>query len=809
MSALALETESLRTMRFGRVENIKKEIVSLAPAICVHRARLVTEAYRECEAEPVVTRRAHAVDRVLRQMPIYLEKGQLLAGNQAFRPRAAPIFPEYSVSWIEEELGTLHVRSGDKFESTPEDREQLKSIIKYWKGRTLQDRAKSLQPPEVLKATTMSVIEWEGNVTAGEGHITVDYETLVRIGLSGYRAAVEARLRVLDLSDPENLLKRKYYEAAIMTLEAVTTFIDRYAELAGELEEKEEDPERRAELRRLSDVCAKVSRCVPTSFYEALQLVWFVHLILQIESNGHSFSMGRIDQYLYSFYRSDVSKGILSDANALELIECFYLKMFTINKIRSYSHTLVVSGYPTYQNICVGGQTREGHDATNELSCLFLEALAAVRLSEPNFYIRFHENIDERFLVRAAEIVRMGFGMPAFVNDKVIIPSLLNRGVSLEDAMNYSTMGCLEVSVPGKWGYRANGKIKLNLLKILELTLNGGKDPLSHLSLNESAQELGTFESFDALMEEWRRQIAFYTRLHVIADNINSLATEQMTPDVFCSVLIQDCIGRGKLICEGGAIYDMQSGSQIGLANVGNSLAAMKRIVFEERLCSQEDLRKALETDFCTKEGKKIQDVLMFRAPKYGNDDDFVDSLTKAAYDVYCQEIEKHKNTRYGRGPRGGGWFPATVTISSNIPAGKNVGATPDGRKAHTPTADGCSPAHNTEMKGPTAVIRSVDKLSTILVTGGNLLNCRLVPSTIQGEEGLRRLVALVKTHFRLYGWHVQFNTVSTEVLRDAQKNPQNYGDLTVRVAGYSALFVALDKDVQNDIIDRMAYKLS
>ncbi len=799
---------ALESTSFARIQKLKQSIVSTAPAICVHRARLITEAYQACESEPVVIKRARALDRILREMPIYLEDQQLLAGNQASRPRSAPIFPEYSVSWLEEELDSLASRSGDRFESSPQDREQLRRIFGYWKGKTLQERAKAIQPQEVLTATAMAVIEWEGNVTAGEGHITVDYATLVQRGLGAYLAELESKLNDLDLAEPENLMKRKFYEAAVLAVKAVSAFIRRYAELADSLAKKEKESIRQEELRAIAGICAQIAVGKPTSFYGALQLVWFVHLVLQIESNGHSFSLGRIDQYLQEYYLHDLERGLLSRTQAQELVECFYLKMFTINKIRSYSHTLIVSGYPTYQNVCVGGQKASGEDATNELSWIFLEALADVRLSEPNFYIRVHENMDDRFLLRAAEVVRLGFGLPAFVNDKVIVPSLLNRGVSLEDAMNYATMGCLEVSVPGKWGYRANGKTKFNLLKILELTLNGGKDPLTGLSLNVSERQLGNFTSFEELMEEWRRQVRFYTRLHVIADNINSLATEQMTPDVFCSVLIQDCINRGKLICEGGAVYDMQSGSQIGLANVGNSLAALKKLVFEEPRISQQALRSALAGNFEGEEGRRVQHLLFNAAPKYGNDDDYADLLTKEAYDTYCLEVVKHKNTRWGRGPKGGNWFPATVTISSNIPAGKKVGATPDGRRAFTPTADGCSPAHNTEKKGPTAVIRSVDKLSTLLITGGNLLNCRLVPSSIKDEEGLRRLIALVRTHFRLYGWHVQFNTIDTSTLKDAQKHPENYLDLTVRVAGYSALFVALDKDVQNDIIDRMAYSV-
>ena len=791
-----------------RIKRIKESLVSLRPAICVHRARLITDAYRACEADPVVLKRAKALDRILRHMPVYLEDHQLLAGNQAGKPRSAPIFPEYSVSWLESEIETLHTRSGDSFQSTEQDREELRKIFSFWKGKTLQDRAAVLQPEEVHLATEIGVIEWEGNATAGEGHITVNYEKLFDIGLDGFLFQTKQAMKTLDLSEPENLHKRLFYQASIISIEAASHFIERYAALARNLKDMEKEPVRKAELEKIADACSHVSGRPPRSFYEALHLAWFIHLILHIESNGHSFSFGRLDQYLYPFYMHDRETDVLSDDDALELIDCFYLKLFTINKIRSRSHSLVVSGYPTYQNICVGGQTLSGDDATNELSYLFLEALVDIRLSEPNFYIRVHENMDGEFLRRAAEVVRMGFGMPAFVNDKVVIPSLMNRGVALDDAMNYATMGCLEVNVPGKWGYRANGKSKFNLLKILELALNGGQDPVTRKTLNGREKKLGCFKSFEEVMCAWKEYIRYCTRLHIIADNTNSLATEQLTPDVFCSVLIDDCIGRGKLITEGGAVYDMQSGSQIGLANVANSLAAVKKLVFEDGVLTQEKLARALEENFEGKEGVYIRNLLVNRAPKYGNDDDYVDMIAKASYDVYCDEISRYRNNRYGRGPIGGGWFPATVTISSNIPAGKRVGATPDGRKAFTPTADGCSPVHNTEKKGPTAVICSVDKLSTLKITGGNLLNCRLMPSTLRGEDGLGRLVALIRTHFRMYGWHIQFNTIDTRTLREAQEHPEHHRDLTVRVAGYSALFVALDREIQNDIIDRMDYRL-
>ena len=791
-----------------RVRKIKEELISIAPSVCIERARLITKSYMENEADPVVLKRAKCLAKILNEMPIYIEPDQLLVGNQASKPRSAPIFPEYSVSWLSNELDSLQFRSGDKFKIAEKDKKELHEIFKYWNGRTLQDRALVMQPPEILEATKIGVIEWEGNVTAGEGHITVNYPKIVKVGLPGILVQVEKALEAMDLAEPENLEKRLFYLASIITLKAAINFINRYSKLAKSQKKAEKNVKRKKELKKISEVCKNLTKSSPKNFYEALQLTWFVHLILQIESNGHSFSYGRIDQYLYPFYLADKTENLLTEEETLELIECFYLKIFTIIKIRPYAHALIVSGYPTYQNICVGGQTENGADATNDLSFLFLDAVANIRLPEPNFYIRVHENMSEKFFIRAAEVVRMGFGMPAFVNDKVIIPALLNRGVTIKDAIDYATMGCLEVSVPGKWGYRANGKIKFNLLKILELVLNGGQDPRTNVCLCPSDRRLGNFRSFDEVMDSWKKQLRYYMRLHVIADNINSLATEQLTPDVFCSVLVSDCIERGKLISDGGAIYDMQSGSQIGYANVANSLAAIKKIIFEDRQLTQKELAETLQTNFDGPAGKKIRKILINNAPKYGNDDDYVDMLGKEAYDVYCLDISKYKNNRYGKGPIGGNWFAATVTISSNISAGESVGATPDGRSANEPTADGISPSHGTEKKGPTAVMRSVDKLSTLYITGGNLLNNRIMPSSLEGEQGLKKLIALIKGHFSLYGWHIQFNTVDTKILEDAQDNPENYASLTVRVAGYSALFVALDKKVQNDIIGRTKFTL-
>ncbi len=786
-----------------RIKSLKEEIVSITPELSIERAILVTETYKVTEGEPIVLRRAKAIEKILKDMTIYIEKEQLLVGNQAHKPRSAPVFPEYSWDWLLEELDQFERRPSDKFIVGEDDKQKLREILNYWPGRTVKDKAISMQSEEVKLATRIGVVEWEGNVTSGNGHITVDFEMALRQGLNSIIAETQQKLSQLDIVEPSNLKKRYFLEAVLIVLRAVVQFGGRYARLAGELADVETNERRKAELEKIAAICTWVPANPPRTFHEALQMVWFLQLILQIESNGHSVSLGRFDQFMYPFYRQTIDDEELTREMALELLECFFIKLSTINKIRSWLHTQVVAGYPTYQNICIGGQTPDGENAINDLSYLCLDALSELKLPEPNFYVRYHDKCSEDFLINCCKVIKMGFGMPALVNDTVIIPSLLNRGVTLEDAFNYATMGCLEVSVPGKWGYRANGKSKFNLLKVLELALNNGVDPQTGIQLCPGNGNLASFSSFNEVMQSWKRQLEYYTRLHVIADNINSLAMEELAPDILCSALVHDCIDRGKPILEGGAIYDIESGAQIGVPNVGNALAAIKKLVFEEKMISGEQLKQALDQDFEGTEGEKIRQILINWAPKYGNDIDYVDFLTKEAYDYYCKQIPNYKNTRYGRGPIGGNWMPSTVTISSNVPAGKVVGATPDGRKAGQPVADGISPVHGTDKRGPTAIIKSVTKLSTVLMTGGQLLNMRISPESLMDVAQLRKLAMLIRTLFNLSGWHIQFNTISTRILREAQRYPERYSDLVVRVAGYSALFTTLDPDVQEDIIQR------
>lgn len=791
-----------------RIKRIKKSVVSVKPEVCTERLRIITESYERYKDEPIIVKRALSLRDILLNMSIYLEDEQLVIGNQASGIRRAPLFPEYSWDWIFKEIDEFEKRPSDVFYVNEENKKIMREILPLWKEKTLKDRVLKTQTKEVLEDKKVGVLGWEGNVTAGEGHIIMDFEKVLKVGFRGIVNEAEDKLSKLDYTDPDDLRKVSFYKAVKIVYSASSEFVERYIDL---LEGKiiiEKDEQRKKELKQIKKNCENIEYNPPTTFKSAVQLLWFVQLISQIEANGHSMSMGRVDKYIYPFYKRDIDKGILNRDEAKEYIECFYLKLFTVIKIRPWSHTRFVAGYPTYQNIIIGGKNIDGKSDLNEMSYILLEALGDIKLSEPNFYIRCHEDMPKDFVDLMIKVIKMGFGMPALVNDDVIINSLIDRGVSKEDAYDYSTMGCLEVQVPGKWGYRANGKTKVNVLKIMEIALNGGVDPKSGIKTIEGIPEFTKFTDFDEVYKAYCKAMIYYMRLQVTADNINDIAMEELVPDAFCSGLVEDCIGRGKTIKEGGAVYDMISGALVGGPNVGNSLYALKKAVFEDKLLTLEDVQNAVRSNYEGIEGEKIRLLLQNKIDKYGNDNDEADDMVVKIYKPYIDNIASYKNTRFGRGPIGGMFIPSTVTISSNVPDGAKVGATPDGRKDEEPTAEGVSPMHGTEKNGPTSVINSVSKLETRKMTGGQLLNMRFNPTTVKTKKDEEKFYALIEAFFKKNGWHVQFNMISTDTLIKAQKEPEKYQDLVVRVAGYSALFTSLDKITQDDIISRMEYEL-
>lgn len=792
-----------------RMKEFREEVLDEKPYIDAQRAILATLAYKENLNQPRVMVRAKMLEKVLDHMSIYIEDKSLLAGNQATKNRNAPIFPEYTMEFVMNELNQFEKRDGDVFYITEKTKEQLREIAPFWQNNNLRARGEALLPEEVRVFMETGVFGMEGKLNAGDAHLAVNYERILKDGLRGYEKRVKEYKATLDLTDPESIDKYCFYNAVLIVLEAVRNFANRYSVLAKDLAEKELNQERKIELLEISRICSKVPYEPAETFQEAVQSVWFIQLILQIESNGHSLSYGRFDQYMYPYYNRDIKNGTIKESEALELLTCLWIKTLTINKVRSQAHTLSSAGSPMYQNVTIAGQTIDKKDAVNDLSFLVLKSVAQTRLTQPNLTVRYHKNINKHFLDECVEVMRLGFGMPALNNDEIIIPSFMDWQVKEEDAYNYSAIGCVETAVPGKWGYRCTGMSYINFPRMLLCTMNNGVDLTSNKRFTKGYGYFTEMESYEELLKAWDKTIREITRYSVIVENVIDKASERDVPDILCSALTDDCIARGKTIKEGGAVYDFISGLQVGIANMADCLAAIKKLVYEEKKITKQELWDAILDDFSSPENKKIQEMLIREAPKYGNDDDYVDQLIVEAYDSYIEEIEKYPNTRYNRGPIGGIRYAGTSSISANVGQGMSTMATPDGRNAFEPLAEGCSPAHNSDKNGPTAVFKSVSKLRTNKITGGVLLNQKMTPQMLSTEENRQKLELLIKTFFnRLHGYHVQYNIVSKETLIDAQKHPEKHKDLIVRVAGYSAFFNVLSKKTQDDIIGRTEQSL-
>ena len=801
------------TAHFGkltvRMQHFRQQVLDEKPYIDAQRAVLATESYRATQNQPRYMVRAKMLENILKKMSIYIEDDTLIVGNQATKNCNAPIFPEYTMEFVLNELDLFEKRDGDVFYITEETKQQLRDIAPFWENNNLRARGEALLPDEVSVFMETGVFGMEGKLNAGDAHLAVNYEKLLKYGLKGYEERTRLLQSQLDFTVPENIDKNVFYKSVLTVIDAVHAFALRYSALAKEMAEKENNETRKAELMEISEVCARVPYEPAASFHEAVQSVWFIQLILQIESNGHSLSYGRFDQYMYPYFRKDIDEGVINESEALEMLTNLWIKTLTINKVRSQAHTLSSAGSPMYQNVTIGGQTVDGKDAVNSLSYLVLRSVAQTRLTQPNLTVRYHAGLNQHFFDECIEVMKLGFGMPAFNNDEVIIPSFINWGVSKEDAYNYSAIGCVETAVPGKWGYRCTGMSYINFPRLLLCVMNDGVDLTSGKRFVKGHGMFTQMQSYDELMEAWEESLREMTRYSVIVENAIDKASERDVPDILCSTLTDDCLARGKSIKEGGAVYDFISGLQVGIANMADSLAAIRKLVFEEGKITQQQLWDAIIDDFTSAENQKIQKMLIEDAPKYGNDDDSVDQLVVKAYEPYLDEITKYPNTRYGRGPIGGIRYGGTSSISANVGQGMGTKATPDGRKSFEPLAEGCSPAHNCDKHGPTAVFKSVSKLPTEKITGGVLLNQKMTPQMLSTDENRMKLEMLIRAFFnRLHGYHVQYNIVSKETLIDAQLHPENHKDLIVRVAGYSAFFNVLSKKTQDDIIGRTEQSL-
>ncbi|MCY0774789.1 formate C-acetyltransferase [Enterobacter cloacae complex sp. 2022EL-00788] len=762
----------------NRIPRLKDALFANPREISLERALLYTASHRQTEGEPVILRRAKATAHILDHVEIAIRDEELIAGNRTVKPRAGIMSPEMDPYWLLKELDQFATRPQDRFEISDEDKQTYREVLyPYWENRSMKDFINGQMTDEV-KAAVGTQIFSVNQTDKGQGHIIIDYPRLLNNGLG----ALVAEMRERCARDAQNT----FYAAALILLEASQRHILRYATLAEELAQSS-DAARREELLAMADISRHNAQHKPQTFWQACQLFWYMNVILQYESNASSLSIGRFDQYMLPFYQASLMQGD-DPAFLKELLESLWVKCNDVVLLRSTSSARYFAGFPTGYTALLGGLTESGRSAVNVLSFLCLDAYQSVQLPQPNLGVRVNELIDRPFLLKTAETIRLGTGIPQIFNDEVIVPAFLNRGVSLEDARDYAVVGCVELSIPGKT-YGLHDIAMFNLLKVMEIAMQE----------NEGNSGL----TYEGLIEHIRGRINHYIALMVEGSNICDIGHRDWAPVPLLSSFISDCLETGKDITDGGARYNFSGVQGIGIANLSDSLHALKGLVFEQQRLSFDELLAVLKANFATPEGEKVRARLINRFEKYGNDIDDVDNISAELLRHYCKEVEKYRN------PRGGIFTPGSYTVSAHVPLGAVVGATPDGRLAGEQLADGgLSPMLGQDMQGPTAVLKSVSKLDNYLLSNGTLLNVKFTPATLEGDAGLQKLADFLRAFTQLKLQHIQFNVVNAETLREAQRRPQDFAGLVVRVAGYSAFFVELSKEIQDDIIRRTAHQL-
>ena len=786
---------------FHRIARLQSRMNARIPTICPERAEIITACFKETENEPIVIRRAKAFAKILDKMTVYIEPDSLIVGNQASANFAAPVFPEYSFEWVINELDEFEHRSGDYFLITEKTKNRLRKLQDYWAGKTHQDEVLKNLPEENRLAEKQCVLHRGGISMSGDGHIIPNHDLVLEIGFGGIANIARDKLNQKGITQEQ----RDFYQAVVITMEGALHYCKRLG-LQAKLDAKtEKDSKRKEELLTLSEMFSDYMEAGARNFHEAVQTVYLVHLLMMIESNGHSFSFGRFDQFAYPYYRRDLEAGKITKEKALELITHFFIMTNSINKVRPWGHTQYSGGYPLYSNLMVGGMMPDGTDGTNDLSYLCLEAMALNKLPEPNFSVRFWEETPHDLILDSARLIRRGFGMPSMFCDEVCIPAMMTLDIDLETARDYASMGCVEIAIPGKWGHRATGMTYINFGKVFEIVLNNGVDPKSQiqlLKLNGKEGPIATYKSYDELWQGWKTAISYYFDLAVACDLVCDRSLKHHDADAFASSMVDSCLERGKTLKNGGAMYDYISQSNIGMSVVGDSLAAVKKLVFEEGTLDLEELKAVLKQNFEGANGARVRQLCQ-NAPKFGNDDDYVDYIVADVFESYLELLPKYKNDRAGKGPIGCGYTMSTSNITSYVPNGFNVGATPDGRLAGKPLNEGASPCLGADRNGPTSVINSVSKLPNQRIAGGQLLNMRFSPKALAGEENLEKFASFIKVGRRKNIFHNQFNIIDSETLRRAKENPEEYANLMVRVAGYCALFSTLMPEAQDAIIAR------
>ena len=823
-----------------RIPRLVAHLYAKMPEIESARARLITESYKATEDKPVIMRRALAFAHILDNIPIIIREGELVVGSSTIAPRGCQTYPEFSYKWLEAEFETVAERKADPFYIADQTKKELLAADAYWEGKTTSDLATALMTEETKKAIEHNIFTPGNYFYNGVGHVTVQYDKVLAMGYRGIIEEIRQELDRCNPGDGDYCTKSQFLKAAIISCEAVIRYAHRYAELAKKEAAACSDPVRKQELQQIAANCARVPEHGAATFHEACQSFWFVQQLLQLESSGHSISPGRFDQYMYPYYKKDLEAGRLTRESAQELIDCIWVKLNDLNKCRDAASAEGFAGYSLFQNLIVGGQDKEGLDMTNDLSFMCITASKHVFLPQPSLSIRVWNKSPHELLLKAADLTRTGIGLPAYYNDEVIIPSLLSRGLTLEDARDYNIIGCVEPQKAGKtegWHDAAF----YNMCRPLELVFSNGWDKGEKISIETGAvEEMTTFEEF---YDAYKKQMEYNISLLVNADNAIDVAHATRCPLPYLSCMVDDCIKRGKSVQEGGAVYNFTGPQGFGIANMADSLYAIKKLVFDEKKVTLAEYKRALamnygqgfdavsageivteilremnrngmtvdeaqiagmiqtvmNTELPAEEKKRYEALraMIDEVPKFGNDNEEVDMFARDVAYTYTKPLLNYRN------PRGGQFQAGLYPVSANVPLGAQTGATPDGRLAHTPVADGVSPSAGKDVYGPTAAANSVSKLDHGIASNGTLFNQKFHPTALSGEKGLENFVALIRSYFDQKGSHMQFNVVDRETLLDAQAHPEKYAHLVVRVAGYSALFTTLSKSLQDDIIRR------
>lgn len=775
-----------------RIRKLLETLQSCSPEIFPDRALLATASYKETEGLSAGMRRAKLLEKVLAHMSIVIREGELVVGCKTPKPLGSPLYPEIACDWIEAEIDSIGRRKEAPFAVSDETKQALRKIVfPYWKGKQVSDRLSERLPDEV-RGTMEEGLFFHYYLNRSIGHITVDYERVLRFGLDSIKRTLQLRQQRLHNHDQDTSRQSDLLQAMIIACDAVVGLSKRYANLVRELESRETNEVRKKELRQIAEICDRVPEKPARSFWEALQSFWFIHLALNLETNAYAIGPGRLDQYLYPFYQSDLDKGKITRDEAKELLKCLWIKFNELTVAKEGETAKASTSYNDFQNINLAGLTAEGNTAENEISQLCLEVTGELRLPQPQVSVLVSSKTSDDFLLEACRVIRMGLGMPSLFNDEVKVLAMLDKGKTLRDARLGGVNGCVELVVPGKENMASSGYV--NLAKCLELALNGGRNPISGKIIGAQTPDHREFQSFADVMKALRTQVARALSIKVSYDNVARRTYAEHGPVPLTSVLVRDCIEKMRDFHDGGARYNQPMACIVGIGTVVDSLAAIKGLVFEERIVSIEELMRAVNANFF--DAERLRQLLLNRAQKYGNDDEYADRLAVEVIDMVCDELHKLKDAE-GRSYAGN-----LIPTTTHIYFGSLTGATPDGRRAGEPLSEGVSPTQGRDVKGPTAVLKSVSKLNHVRCSG-TLLNMKLHPSTLRSEQDLKKFASLLRGYFVLGGYHVQFNVISAETLREAQRHPDEYRNLLIRVAGYSDYFVRLSKEVQDEIISR------